>query len=124
MPFKKTSENGGKRDPNISTKGRPSGPDSLKMKNKNDLGEEELIRILRGLKPLTKKSIAKLGVILEDGSEQAKMRAIIFILDKYKDLVDQLYINAEEEDEVDKNEIESAPVFSLKMVGDDKEEKK
>lgn len=99
-------------------KGRPKGQDLLRMKNKNDLGQKELHKILRGLKPLSKKAIARLGVILEDGGEQAQMRAAIYILDKYKDLVQELYVDVDKEETTDE-ELDSAPILSLTRRSED-----
>ena len=107
-----------KGDKNINRAGRPKGQDLLKNKSKSEIGSEDLHKMLRGLKPLQRKALAKLGIILEEGSEAAKMKAIILVLKEYKDLVQQLYIDADdsEDDDEDKEPIEKAPLLRLTVA--------
>lgn len=111
--------------------GRPSvdrllDPSSLKTnpekKTREEIGKEELSRILKRLKPLSLKAIHTLGHMLESESatEASKLKAAVYLLDKYKEYMEDLYINAEDKDEEgDKKELEKAPVYSLKMINTD-----
>lgn len=106
-----------------NSKGRPRLQDTIDRveKTKSQLGSDELNLILRRLKPLSKVALTKLGIILEEGSEAAKMKAIVLILNEYKDLVNQLYIDSEEEsDGQDLEPAEVKPLFSLVMDNKEK----
>lgn len=106
-----------------NSKGRPRLQDTIDRveKTKSQIGTDELNLILRRLKPLSKVALTKLGIILEEGSESAKMKAIVLILNEYKDLVNQLYIDSEEEsDGQDLEPAEVKPLFSLVMKEEDR----
>lgn len=108
---------------NGNKKGRPRLSDVVERveKTRSQLGSDELNLILRRLKPLSKVALTKLGIILEEGSESAKMKAIVLILNEYKDLVNQLYIDSEEEsDGQDLEPAEVKPLFSLVMDNKEK----
>lgn len=103
--------------------GRPKGTsfkEKYADKSRADVGRDDLMAMLRKLKPLQKEALARLGVLLrdEETTETNRLKAIILILDKYKDLVQELYIDAEDKDDgaTEKDKLESAPVFSLKMI--------
>lgn len=103
--------------------GRPRLQDTIDRveKTKSQIGTDELNLILRRLKPLSKVALTKLGIILEEGSESAKMKAIVLILNEYKDLVNQLYIDSEEEsDGQDLEPAEVKPLFSLHVIDKEK----
>jgi hypothetical protein len=78
---------------NGNSKGR------VPKKTRENIGKDELELILRRLKPLSRVALTKLGVILEDGSETTKLKAITLILSEYKDLVEELYINSDDDSE-------------------------
>lgn len=112
MPFK----------PGVSgnPQGRPKDEERLlnpkSLKNKKQVGQDELHKMLRKLKPLSNEALGKLGVLLRDDSttETNKLKAIILILDKYKELVEQLYINdTDADDEADPKDLEPAQVTPL-----------
>lgn len=102
--------------------GRPKAEDLVNPKSVRgiDLRDDEFKQILRRLKPLNKKALSKLHVILDDNTstDATKMKAIAFVIGMYKDLMNEVYGKEDgEESTVDKNELNPAPVFSLRMIG-------
>lgn len=90
-------------------------------KTRENIGKDELELILRRLKPLSRVALTKLGVILEDGSETTKLKAITLILSEYKDLVEELYINSDDDSEAeDIKPAVVAPLISLVRKEEDK----
>lgn len=114
MPFVKGDEN-------INRNGRPKAEDLINPKSVrgSELKDQEFKMILRKLKPLNKKAINKLHDILDNqnASEAAKMKAIVFILGMYKDLMNDVYGKEKAEDtEVEKDELNPAPLISFKVL--------
>lgn len=108
--------------------GRPKGTGkagSLPGRTKRNIGQEELGDILKRLKPLTSQALKRLGVLLRDNetTETTRLKAIMLILDKYKDLVQELYLDADDADNAadEKDELRPATVLSLTMIKDDEE---
>lgn len=101
--------------------GRPKGEDLVSPKSVRgtQLKEEEFKKILRKLKPLNNKAITRLHQILdnEDATEATRMKAIIFVLGMYKDLMNDVYGKESAKDsDVDQDELEQAPVVSFKVI--------
>lgn len=101
--------------------GRPNGKDLVNPKSVsgNDLREQEFKQILRRLKPLTKKAMTHLEKLLDDPNttENTKMRAIAFIIKEYELLMTEVYPSENgKEDNVDKDELNLAPLVSLKVL--------
>jgi gas vesicle protein len=75
--------------------GRPNGRDLVNPKSVsgNELREQEFKQILRRLKPLTKKALTKLEVLIDDDAttENTRMRAIAFVLKEYEHLMTEVY---------------------------------
>lgn len=119
MPFKSKKELGGKLDPNINNQGRiekQTKPTAKQIKQK------EFLSLLRKLKPLLAKSVNAASKIIDnpDSSEAAKLKAAALLMSTYKDLIKEVYDvdiipDGDSADEVQ----DSAPVFSLKMLGDE-----
>lgn len=122
MAFKSTTENGGERDPNISTTGRPKETRKLTKREQKD---KELMLLVRKLKPHMSCTIETISDIMrgDKSSENGKLKACALFLTEYQKLIKEVYSNEaigkDDEDEDDKPSAEDsapAPVFSLKMV--------
>lgn len=105
----------------INRAGRKPGTSVFKNKTARELREQELISLLRKLKPLQSKSINAASKIIdnEQSSDQNKLKASALILSTYRSLLLDLY---KQDDETPAEEIQSTPVFSLKMINDSVED--
>ena len=112
MPFVKGKSG------NIS--GRPTADKLVNPKSVsgNELREQEFKQILRRLKPLNGKALRKLDEMIDDESttEASRLKAIVFIMKTYQDMMDDLYkpVNASAEVVDDKEEV-LAPIISFKV---------
>ena len=114
MPFVKGKSG------NIS--GRPTADKLVNPKSVsgNELREQEFKQILRRLKPLTKKALTKLEVLIDDEAttENTRMRAIAFVLKEYELLMNEVYKPenggsiSDDEDQEDKP---LAPIISFNV---------
>ncbi len=88
------------------------------------LMDRELLLLLRKLRPHVADSVLTAAGIMqnEEASHQNKLKASTIILDAYRKLVIDVYGTEVDEDpeEIQQN---NAPVFSLKVVGQDGESK-
>ena len=111
-----------KGDANINLRGRPQAKDLVNPKSVsgNELREQEFKQILRRLKPLTKKALTKLEVLIDDDAttENTRMRAIAFVLKEYELLMNEVYKpeNGRDSDDADKDELNTSPIVSLRVV--------
>ena len=113
MPFKKG-------DSNINRQGRPNAKDLVNPKSLSgtEYREKEFKQILRRLKPLNGKALRKLDELIEaEGTTEAtKMKAIVFIMKTYQDMMDDLYKPISSSAEVaDDKEETLAPIISFKV---------
>ena len=113
MPFVKD-------DPNINRKGRGTGESLVNPKSLTgtEYREKEFKQILRRLKPLNGKALRKLDELIEaEGTTEAtKMKAIVFIMNTYQDMMDDLYKHISSSAEVaDDKEETLAPIISFKV---------
>ena len=129
--FKSKEELGGKVDDRIYRGGRSFIREKKAKRTKprtyEDLGREELLKIYRRIKPLSKDAIKTIHNILlkDDASEAAKLRAAAFVIQEYKNLALAAYDSNEiiEEDD-DIPQTDAAPVFHLRVIdGGDKSDK-
>lgn len=113
MPFVKD-------DPNINRKGRGTGKDLVNPKSLSgtEYREKEFKQILRRLKPLNGKALRKLDEMIdaESTTEASRLKAIVFIMKTYQDMMDDLYkpVNGNAEEGDDKEE-SLAPIISFKV---------
>ena len=110
-----------KGDPNINRHGRPNSKDLVNPKSLNgtEYREKEFKQILRRLKPLNGKALRKLDEMIDDESttEASRLKAIVFIMKTYQDMMDDLYkpINNSSADDVEDKEESLAPIISFKV---------
>ena len=109
-----------KGDENINRNGRPNANDLVNPKSLSgtEYREKEFKQILRRLKPLNGKALRKLDEMIDDESttEASRLKAIVFIVKTYQDMMDDLYkpVNASAAVEDEKEEV-LAPIISFKV---------
>jgi len=112
MPFEKGQSG--------NPKGRGTGESLVNPKSLSgtEYREKEFKQILRRLKPLNGKALRKLDELIDDESttEASRLKAIVFIMKTYQDMMDDLYkpINSSAEVADDKEET-LAPIISFKV---------
>lgn len=116
MPFVKD-------DPNINRKGRGTGESLVNPRSLTgtEYREKEFKQILRRLKPLNGKALRKLDEMIdaESTTEASRLKAIVFIMKTYQDMMDDLYkpVNASgNSDGDDQNDKPLAPIISFKVA--------
>jgi hypothetical protein len=104
-------------------KGRGTGESLVNPKSLSgtEYREKEFKQILRRLKPLNGKALRKLDELIEaEGTtETTKMKAIVFIMKTYQDMMDDLYkpVNASaKSDDEDQDDKPLAPIISFKVA--------
>lgn len=110
-----------KGDSNINRQGRPNAKDLVNPKSLSgtEYREKEFKQILRRLKPLNGKALRKLDELIEaEGTTEAtKMKAIVFIMKTYQEMMDDLYKPLNNNSvEVDDREEANAPLISFKVL--------
>ena len=103
--------------------GNPQGrPTADKLVNPKSLTGAEIREIdmrktLRRLKPLNNKAITVLAKLLDDENttEASRLKAIVFIMKTYQDMMDDLYnpLNNSTADDVQDKEESLAPIISF-----------
>lgn len=130
MPFIATKENGGIPDPNVNRRGRPLKGDEKSITRREAKDKENLGKS-RKLKPLTGSAMKHLNKIIEDPktTEAGRLKAIDMIL-KYSHLtLESLFAPSardelpEESTKVEEVQPDSRPVFSLRMINTESEDK-
>lgn len=108
-----------------NTAGRPKTIDRDKKTNRT-LRQEEYLSLVRKFKPHLAKAIRAATNILDDpdASEAGKLRSSALILQTYKDLIRELYLTAYDDEEAEEIQENNKPVFSLRIIGEEKEEDK
>jgi len=101
-------------------KGRGTGESLVNPKSLSgtEYREKEFKQILRRLKPLNGKALRKLDEMIdaETTTEATKMKAIVFIMKTYQDMMDDLYKPINSSVEVGEDKEDSlAPIISFKV---------
>ena len=114
MAFKSKEELGG-LDPNINAKGRIAPAEPL---NNRQLREQEVLNLLRKLKPHVSVAIMSAVKIMQDNkaADQNKLKAAVIILDAYKSTVEDAYDKEYDEETGEEANQDTSPLFSLKVV--------
>lgn len=92
-------------------------------KSNRELREKALLELARKFKPSVAPAMKTIMQIMGDAnaSEGGKLKASALIIQTYKTLITDLYdYRYDEEKAEDVQDADKAPVFSLKMVGDQK----
>lgn len=123
MAFKKTEELG-MVDPNINTKGRRKFVEMPKRTNR-EIRQSELIKLIRKLAPYMTKSIQVPVKILdlETATDQNKLRASALLLQSYRQLLLDVYHKDYDTDAGEELQEKNQPVFSLKVINNENDEK-
>jgi len=130
VPFISTKNNGGVPDPNVNRAGRPLKSDE-KTVTRREAKDKENLGKSRKLKPLTNSAIKHLNRIIEDPktTEAGRLKAIDMIL-KYSHItLETLFAPSakdelpEEATKVEEVQPDNRPVFSLKIIGQEEQEK-
>lgn len=114
MVFKARKDNGGQLDPNINTAGKIK---PNREKSRREIKNQELLSILRKLKPHLSESIMTAATIMKnkDAGAANQLKAAVILLNAYKELVGDVYSGGDEDEtgiEVQPN----APSFSLHVI--------
>ena len=103
-------------------KGRGSGKDLVSPKSLTgtEYREKEFKQILRRLKPLNGKALRKLDEMIdgESTTEASRLKAIVFIMKTYQDMMDDLYkpVNSSSSsDDEAQEEKPLAPIISFNV---------
>ena len=109
-----------KGDKNINRAGRPQAKDLVNPKSLTgtEYREKEFKQILRRLKPLNGKALRKLDEMIDDESttEASRLKAIVFIVKTYQDMMDDLYKPINNNTDIVEDKEESlAPIISFKV---------
>ena len=123
MVFKSTIANGGVRDSaiNVAGKIKPN-----REKSRREIRDQSLLSLLRKVSPHLSESIMTAATIMKnkEAAHANQLKAAVILLNAYKELVNDLYTGGDEEAEGTEIQPNSGPVFSLRMVSNDKVEDK
>lgn len=113
MVFKKRSELNGELDANINVSGRIK---PNREKSRREIKNQELLSLLRKIKPHLSESIMTAATIMKNKEAGAanQLKAAVILLNAYKELVGDAYSGDDDEtgEEVQPNQ----PMFSLTML--------
>lgn len=107
-------------------KGRPKKSESFGDTLTNrQLKERELLMLLRKIKPHVAEAIMSAAKIMKDSSasHQSQLKAATVLLDHYRRLTLDLYDGSDPDEEGEEIQQQNAPVFSLRVLDSDSEDK-
>jgi hypothetical protein len=114
MVFKTRKELNGAIDPNINQQGRIKG---IKEKTRREIKEQELLSLLRKIKPHIADSVMTASRIMknEQAADANKLKSAALLISLYKELLKDAYEGGDEDAEG--TEVQpNMPAFSLKMI--------
>lgn len=102
--------------------GRPKNEDRFDKLTNRDLKNRELLMLLRKIKPHVADAIMQAAKIMKDkeAAHASQLKAATILLEHYRRLTLDLYEGAEPDEEGEEIQQQNAPVFSLKVLGEDK----
>ncbi len=109
----------------INTAGRPKRDPEAERKTNREIKADLLLQLCRKLRPHLTKAVGTAVEIMGDqeANDQNRLKASALIIATYKDLVKDVYAHDDDLGE-EMQEDGRAPVFSLRMIGNDDVEKK
>lgn len=130
MPFVSTKDNGGKPDANINKRGRPLKKDTQTL-TRREAKDKEMLTLARKLKPGAQVALKEALKILNNdkASESAKLKAAEIYLKYFTLTMDKLYAPSaadelpEEQTKVEDVQPDNRPVFSLKILHPEEDNK-
>lgn len=114
MAFRSKKELNGALDPNINMAGRIKGN---KEKSRREIREQELLSLLRKIKPHLSESIMTAATIMKnkEAGPGNQLKAAVILLNAYKELVNDAY-NGEDKEEEGTEVQPNQPAFSLHVI--------
>ncbi len=130
-PAVKKKHNEGWNGPEGSrnTKGRPKTDRDTETKrvSRREQKSKELLQLARKLRPHISTAIGETVKILSknDAADTTKLRAAAFLVGEYHKLVEDIYEGEDTENELQdvQPKVDDRPVFSLRMINTNTEEK-
>ena len=110
--------------PALNPSGRPKKILDKEKRTNRELRSEEFMGLVRKFRPHLTKAIQAAVKILDnkESNDQNKLKASALIISTYKDLIKELYDFKYDNEEAEEIQEKNAPVFSLKIINNDKEE--
>lgn len=110
--------------PALNPQGRPKKVLEKEKRTNRELRSEEFMGLVRKFRPHLTKAIQAAVKILDnkESNDQNKLKASALIISTYKDLIKELYDFKYDNEEAEEIQEKNAPVFSLKIINNDKEE--
>lgn len=101
--------------------GRPKSVNLLDKPTNRELKERELVMLLRKIKPHVAEAIMQAAAIMknEEASHQNQLKAATILLDNYRRLTLDMYDGEQADEAGVEVQQHNAPIFSLKVVGDE-----
>lgn len=114
MVFKSTIANGGVRDSAINTSGRIK---PNREKSRREIKEQELLSLLRKLKPHISDSVLTASRIMknDESADSNKLKSAALLISLYKELLKDAYEGGDE-DETGTEIQPNTPSFSLHVI--------
>ena len=111
----------------INKAGRPPAPKGEKPTNR-ELRERELMMLLRKIRPHVANAVQQAAKIMqnEEASHMNQLKAAVVLIDAYRKLTLDVYDSDAVDSEAEGTEVQeqnTAPIFSLRMIGGDEESK-
>ena len=116
MGFKSKKELNGEIDKNINTAGRIK---ANKEKSRREIRDQELLGLLRKIKPHLSESIMTAANIMRNKEAPAltQLKAAVVLLNAYKELINDAYDGTDKEEKGEEVQ-PNTPVFSLRVLED------